>query len=316
MDALPDDHHEEGDDNKIASDDESCDLGPEVSSNSSVDWLEHNNPDDDPISLQQEHAYTSTGAEPVTEKVLTTTKQREKLKAKFGRVKASDEYTQNDDVKPVATSITHAIQDGIIAPPLNEPTKEHRSSTASTSGGGVQLVMLPIPKDHQVDGTANLPNDLTLSLARSPCFPHLTDNMNTGLSQCNYDRACRTMHYFDKAMENQDSIQRRVSSSQVDAGFQYFLLKFGQTIDNDIFFDAEEGREIHSDLDKREINAQLTVFRSAKPVPLPEGAVFNNKKDIWRVVWFTQPTAPISSQVAGAKCWMNNIQGQFTLPLP
>jgi hypothetical protein len=149
VDAVPDDHHEEGDDNIIALDDESCNLGPEVSSNSSVDWLEHNDPNDDPISLQQEHAYTSTGAEPVTEKVLTTTKQREKFKAKFGRVKASDEYTQNDDVKPVATSITHAIQDGIIAPPLNEPTKEHRSSTASTSGGGVQLVMPPIPKDHR-----------------------------------------------------------------------------------------------------------------------------------------------------------------------
>jgi hypothetical protein len=140
--------------------------------------------------------------------------------------------------------------------------------------------------------------------------------VNTGLSQRDYDRACRTIHCFDKAMENQDSIQRRVSSSQVDAGFQYFLLKFGLTIDNDIFFNAEEGREIHSDLDKREINAQLTVFRSAKPVPLPEGAIFNNEKDIWYVVWITQPTAPIASQVARAKCWMNNIQGQFTLPLP
>jgi hypothetical protein len=152
-------------------------------------------------------------------------------------------------------------------------------------------------------------------------FPGLSLDM-IQWDQREYDRARRDMHCFDEAMENQDSIQRRVDSSKVDAGFQYFLLKFGRTIDNDIFFDADEGREIHSDLDKREINAQLTVFRSAKPVPLPEGAVFNNEKDIWRVAWIiafdneliVQPTAPIASQVAGARRWMNNIQGQFTLP--
>jgi hypothetical protein len=132
----------------------------------------------------------------------------------------------------------------------------------------------------------------------------------------------RDMDCFDEAMENQDSVQRRASSSQVDAGFQYFLLKFGRTIDNDIFFDKEEGREIHSDLDKREINAQLTIFDMAKPVTLPEGAVFHNVKNIWRVAWIVafdneriaQPAAPVASQVAGTKRWMRNIHGQFTLP--
>jgi hypothetical protein len=56
------------------------------------------------------------GAEPVTEQVLTTTKQREKLQARFGVLSTSDESTQNNDVKPEATSITHTIQDGVIAP--------------------------------------------------------------------------------------------------------------------------------------------------------------------------------------------------------
>jgi hypothetical protein len=152
-------------------------------------------------------------------------------------------------------------------------------------------------------------------------FPGLSLDM-IQWEQRDYDRARRDMDCFDEAMENQDSVQRRASSSQVDAGFQYFLLKFGRTIDNDIFFDKEEAREIHSELDKREINAQLTVFTTAKPVPLPEGVEFKNIKSIWRVAWIiafdneriAQPAAPIASQLAGTKRWMNNIQGQFSLP--
>jgi hypothetical protein len=61
VDGVPDDHHEEEDDNIVAADDESDNLGPVVLSTSSAEWLEPNDPDDNPISLQQEFAYVSTG---------------------------------------------------------------------------------------------------------------------------------------------------------------------------------------------------------------------------------------------------------------
>ena len=136
--------------------------------------------------------------------------------------------------------------------------------------------------------------------------------------QAEYDQARREENVFDVAMENQDSVQRQQLARQDNAGVRYFLLTFDRAIDNDVFRE-DSGRHFVSELDKLEINVQLTVFHTAKPVPLA-GGFFNNEKQIWRAGWIVafenerigRPSSPITAEMAEARRWMRHINSQFT----
>jgi hypothetical protein len=136
--------------------------------------------------------------------------------------------------------------------------------------------------------------------------------------QQEYDGARKDKGVFHTAMENQDSVQRQQLNQQDHGGYRYYLLHFDHDVDNDIFRDEEDNRELVTELEKKEINVEMTLFQIKRNVTLPGGNTFKTDKTIWRISWIIAfnneriaPTAqPITSAMASATRWLNDMNGQ------
>lgn len=105
-----------------------------------------------------------------------------------------------------------------------------------------------------------------------------------------YEGARRHRNIHDAAMESHWSFGRQQLSSKEDPGMRYFLLKFDKDLDNEAFRPANQ--ECHTELEKSEVQYEMTKFVYVKQANLPCGRQFEEEKRITRIAWVIAFAAP------------------------